>query len=278
MPKLQLDSLEWHSALANLFENVGESEFPTLLSNMLFSLTPYDSIAVYTYLEGVKPKMLFHNIPDALVDVTLTNYVDGPYLLDPITQACARGISSGVYHLGELAPDHFRQSEYYKRYYQQIGLRDESVVLIMLEPGYYVTLSIGHRHADQGKISSRDLQRLKKVAPVLISAGRMHWSMALEKHPQKLRYRSQVDQLSKAFDSFGSEELTSREREIAREILKGHSGKSIARMLNISLETVKVHRKHINNKLGVSSHAQLFTLFINHLAGSTGTEALPEAQ
>ncbi len=69
-----------------------------------------------------------------------------------------------------------------------------------------------------------------------------------------------------AFASFGREVLTAREQEIVRLLLAGHSTKSAARELDISDGTVKVHRKHIYQRLDVSSQSQLFQLFLEHVA------------
>jgi DNA-binding CsgD family transcriptional regulator len=52
--------------------------------------------------------------------------------------------------------------------------------------------------------------------------------------------------------------LTKREAEITAFILQGHSSLSISLILNISTETVKVHRKNIYRKLRISSQAELF--------------------
>ena len=49
-------------------------------------------------------------------------------------------------------------------------------------------------------------------------------------------------------------------------LLAGHSTKSAARELAISDGTVKVHRKHIYQRLAVSSQTQLFRLFLDHVA------------
>ena len=48
-------------------------------------------------------------------------------------------------------------------------------------------------------------------------------------------------------------------------MLHGHSTKSIASRLGISVETVKLHRKHAYAKLEVSSQAELFYLFLDSL-------------
>lgn len=53
-----------------------------------------------------------------------------------------------------------------------------------------------------------------------------------------------------------SEELTGRERQILRQIAHGYSNKMIARKLNITEGTVKVHVKHILNKLGMRSRVE----------------------
>jgi DNA-binding CsgD family transcriptional regulator len=72
-------------------------------------------------------------------------------------------------------------------------------------------------------------------------------------------------QIEAAFMNFGSPLLTVRERENAHLILRGHSVKSTARVLNISPETVRMHRKNLYTKLEISSQAELFALFIDWL-------------
>ncbi|MEJ2564695.1 MAG: LuxR C-terminal-related transcriptional regulator [Gammaproteobacteria bacterium] len=49
------------------------------------------------------------------------------------------------------------------------------------------------------------------------------------------------------------ESLTTRERDIIRLVVSGHSNKDIARILNISPRTVETHRSHCIQKLGTKS-------------------------
>ena len=56
--------------------------------------------------------------------------------------------------------------------------------------------------------------------------------------------------------------LTRRELEIVTLILKGHSNLSLAAVLELSPNTVKVHRRQIYSKLNISSQAELFRLFL----------------
>jgi DNA-binding NarL/FixJ family response regulator len=57
----------------------------------------------------------------------------------------------------------------------------------------------------------------------------------------------------------GSQEmpgLTPREQEVLRLMARGHSEETIARELGIALNTVKVHRRHLYDKLGVHSRVE----------------------
>ncbi len=56
--------------------------------------------------------------------------------------------------------------------------------------------------------------------------------------------------------------LSEREREVLDRILEGQATRQIADELRISVKTVEFHRARIREKLGVTSLAQLFRLFI----------------
>jgi DNA-binding CsgD family transcriptional regulator len=66
-----------------------------------------------------------------------------------------------------------------------------------------------------------------------------------------------------ALDGLTAASLTERQREIVRLQLRGHSTKSIARMLQISPGTVRNHVKSIHLRLEVSSQRELFSMFID---------------
>ncbi len=70
-------------------------------------------------------------------------------------------------------------------------------------------------------------------------------------------------QLHNALENFGSSVLTEREAQVINLVLHGHSTRTLAEQLSISMETVKLHRKHAYAKLQISSQAELFYLFID---------------
>lgn len=55
----------------------------------------------------------------------------------------------------------------------------------------------------------------------------------------------------------GKDDLSEREIEVLRQIALGHTNAEIAEKLYISVRTVETHRAHIQQKLGVSSRAEL---------------------
>jgi two-component system, NarL family, nitrate/nitrite response regulator NarL len=60
------------------------------------------------------------------------------------------------------------------------------------------------------------------------------------------------------------ESLTQREREILTHLAKGESNKAIARQLDISYDTVKLHVRHILAKLNLSSRVEAAVFAVEH--------------
>ncbi|WP_322088640.1 response regulator transcription factor [Burkholderia sp. BCC1999] len=56
--------------------------------------------------------------------------------------------------------------------------------------------------------------------------------------------------------------MTAHELDVIRLILSGRSNKEVANKLEISVETVKVHRRNIYAKLSINSQSELFSLFL----------------
>lgn len=92
-----------------------------------------------------------------------------------------------------------------------------------------------------------------------------YWQAVIEPRPrtEPVTLRSQVES---AFNNFGRSILTEREREVALLMLRGHSSKSAAQKLDISPDTVQMHRKNLYSKLDLSSQSELFSLFITALS------------
>ena len=71
--------------------------------------------------------------------------------------------------------------------------------------------------------------------------------------------------LLSALNRFGQNLLTKRECQVISQVLLGYSSKAIAARFLISMETVKLHRKHAYAKLNIKTQAELFHLFLESL-------------
>ncbi|WP_306309191.1 response regulator transcription factor [Komagataeibacter swingsii] len=67
-------------------------------------------------------------------------------------------------------------------------------------------------------------------------------------------------------ERLGRPRLTAREMDVMVLMQAGHSTKSIARSMRISPHTIKVHRRNIYEKLGVSTQAEVFALLSGRMA------------
>ncbi|MDO9226337.1 MAG: response regulator [Pseudomonadota bacterium] len=66
--------------------------------------------------------------------------------------------------------------------------------------------------------------------------------------------------------------LTQREREILTHLGKGESNKAIARQLDISYDTVKLHVRHVLAKLNLSSRVEAAVFVVENRLMSSGAE------
>jgi DNA-binding NarL/FixJ family response regulator len=63
-------------------------------------------------------------------------------------------------------------------------------------------------------------------------------------------------------EHMSDEKLTAREVEVLQQVAGGNRNRDIAEMLSISEETVKVHLKHIMDKLGASDRTQAIAIAV----------------
>ena len=163
----------------------------------------------------------------------------------------------------DVSPDRFNQTEYYRRFYRNMELQDEMAIFIDLMDGRFLFFSIGRR-AVETRFRRRELRAIEAGLPVLAAVCRQHFA-SHSYTAETLSGNVGERRLEYALERFGESELTPREHEVAVCILKGHSSKSLAREIDISPETVKIHRRNLYRKLGISSQSELFLSFLNTL-------------
>ncbi|PXX99590.1 helix-turn-helix transcriptional regulator [Halomonas sp. LBP4] len=254
-------SAGWHRHLAGLIQAAASRDFPARLEQTLRALVPFDTILINTYHGRQRPLLIHDDYPAESRAQGIDRYLSEAYLLDPFFTAVREGLDRGAHRLRELAPDRFESSDYYAHYYRALGLVDEVGLFARVTQDVVMVVSLGFR-ADM-PLKRRALQALRNASPVIEALLIDYWKWQGGHFQQHLEAQAPVEA---AFASFGAGVLTAREQEIVRLLLAGHSTKSAARELAISDGTVKVHRKHIYQRLEVSSQSQLFRLFLDHVA------------
>jgi DNA-binding CsgD family transcriptional regulator len=245
--------------LAGLIPAAGTARFPDMLVAMLRDLVPVDDATVVLYPGTDLPVIEYFEVPEDGGSSTLDVFVKGAFLLDPYYLA-ARDRRFGVFRLRDLSPRGFRESEYYKTWYRNCGYQDECGYLLPIEEEGFVNIALG-KTSPRASFTKRERAVLEAIYPTIETLCRQHWAGA-GSEPTAVNLRAQ---LHNALESFGSSLLTERETQVINLVLHGHSTKTVAEKLSISVETVKLHRKHAYAKLEVRSQAELFYLFLDSL-------------
>ena len=229
--------------------SAGRGFVPALLA-CVKRLVDFDFVMVFAYSGTTRPLTLADTLEPERHDIIAEDYADGPFLLDPFFRLVEEGRRSGCYRLHDIAPDHFRRSEYFRVHYGRTGIGEEIGVFFDVGGGLTGVTSFG-RWDSSPPITRADLEILHALEPAIGALCAAHWSNLHARREQQQR------PAHPAFES-----LTLREREIVTMVLRGHSTESIAMQLSISPGTVKIHRKNIYRKLKVSTQAELFAAFL----------------
>jgi DNA-binding CsgD family transcriptional regulator len=245
-----------------LIDAVGTKGFPAALVDLLRLTVPYSYTVVFGYGDAARPVDLFDDFPARKRKIFVTDYLEGPYLLDPFFRAAKRPVTQGLYRMRDLAPDRFYQGEYYRNYYAQTGLAEEIGFFIELAPSTTIVVSL--MRAEKA-FSAREMRSLQDVTPVVIAAARQHWGNLTDL--TRTRYGDDEAKVEESFASFGQGILTPREREVVEHTLKGNSAQAIGEILGIASGTVRIHRRNVYAKLQISSQGELFSRFIRALSG-----------
>jgi DNA-binding CsgD family transcriptional regulator len=249
--------------VAKLVPAVSTADFPELLISTLESLVTIDDASILLYPGTDLPVIEhFRNAEES----TLPVFLKGAFLLDPYYLAAQEG-QFGVFRLNELAPSRFREGEYYKSWYRSCGYQDEAGYLIPIGNKGFVNIALG-KTSTRATFTKKEMETLREVLPAVTAFAQQHWGGATSaREDTNLRA-----QLNSALKSFGSSMLTERETQVINLVLHGHSTKTLAEKLSISMETVKLHRKHAYAKLEVSSQAELFYLFLDSVMSARDYE------
>lgn len=246
--------VNWNMVLARLFDRQLENVLPELLSDAMKQFIEHDTFILKAYEHGNDlPIIISHDIPANRHYQYFDNYFASAYKDDPLLDKLRYDGTGSVVQINESTCS-LKSSAYYRTYYEDLHLHDEIDILLPVAPRQSLVLSIGRRG---GVAHDDELATLSSVYPLIECLLKNFWKQRLTKQDVRLMPESVETRLA----TFGEELLTVREREITRWMLQGKCTKEIARVLEISAQTIKVHRRNIYAKLGVNTELQLCSLF-----------------
>ena len=252
--------MEGSGANAQLVMLIGKQGFAEGLLAAAGACLPHDAAALMVFHPAAPPSVLVDRLKPAERAWLYGDYVSGVYALSPFYRAAQRLKAPRVARVREIAPKGFAQSEYHRRYFALIGVDDMIGLLIPVSAaaGETVFMSFS-RSTGRPRFTRRDVAALGRSADFLSAAIARHCEIA---GPLAGRGNTPAAAAPARTASPAASGLTQREAQVVNLMLEGHSARAIGEALAISNETVRVHRRNIYEKLGVSSQGELFRWFL----------------
>lgn len=265
----------WNSDLANIIAHVGDSIFFQQVFAAIEAQVPVAYPQAWLYHKDLPPQLLDHKIPKDAYGSQVDEYLEGPYREDPFFKISLSAPRNNCYRLSRLVTGDFEQSSYHRDYYASTGTVDEAIIVTRLADGSVINISL-MRLENQGEFSEEEYNWLYSVSQCLAELIDLHTRR--EEFVESNLLQPGVDHhIQQGYESFGRSYVSEREQEVLELLLRGYGADTSAEKLDISLETVRRHRKSIYKKLDVNSQADLFALFINvipYVAKAKGDDPL----
>ncbi len=218
-----------------------------------------DNLIILAYRDAGPPQILFQqtDLPQVFSQLD-TTYLGGAYLLDPYHDLHVSRVPAGLYRIADIAPDAFHRSRYFLEYYRQTTLLDELTFIAYPVPGVSLNICLGRDAASGRAFSADEVATCQRLAPIMCALADQHWTgLVAESGPADDVAGDLITRLSAQ-----GIDVTPRQADVALLILRGHSTPSIGLRLGLSPQTVKVFRKQLYARCGLSSQAELFALML----------------
>ena len=244
--------------LSLCIDNLHSNAFFRHLSQYIHIISPYEEAAMTFFEEGRRPIYLFDNLKKQR-HLLFESYLLAAFQNDPFYIRILNDKTDGVFRMDDLPP---LAPEYRSDFYSQSKWHDEINITVQLTETQWLMISLGH--TTPLKFTSNNKNSLIHRFKLIKSLCKQYW----------LRSQREFYNLSpspdlepeKSVKHFAKDILTVKEHQVMSLLLDGLSSEDIGSQLNITLGTVKVHRRRIYTKLQITSISQLYTLFVNYMA------------
>lgn len=249
---LSLQNIRWHQTIGRLIDQLESPNFWIKLIRQLKHIIDFDNWVVLLFSNKAPIVLAESPTIDGKEDKLFQDYLRAFYLIDPFYIDNREKKATGLFLLDDVAHEYFEQTDYYQRYFCLNIVADELHLNYQLDAENTLCLSLG----SQNRFTFDQITTMQLIQPWLL--GLMKQRFNLE---QVLIGTTRLQLTNTSSLTEIKELLSKREFEVSCLLLSGYSTKEISCKLNITTETIKVHRKHIYTKLGIHSQAELFSRF-----------------
>jgi len=262
----KFDLVAWNKCIGRVIEKIDHPSVLQAMMDAIVTTVPVDDWYVVFFRRGAPPIEVDYSYRGKQREL----YAEGPYLLCPFYNAFQTGIEPGCYTIRELAPADFTSGEFYRGYYAQYANTEEAGWLLPIDGEVTAHVSFT-RGGEKSKYLPTEMRFFNQASDIVSAVMQRIWMRIRPELVSTDRFSIDFHvRITQAFRLFATSVLTDRESEITHLLLKGHSAKSIARLLGISPGTVRNHMKSIYGKLEISSQSELFGLFFETLSHAGG--------
>ena len=251
-------------AVADLIAALDSDILPATLDAFLCDRVPFDLSVIFAYPFDRTPLLLHDGYRGQATRQALDAYLAGGYLLDPFYTASVGQHAPGLWRMCQLSPGEFFESAFFASadVHPCVSMEPGSLVeevgfLVPLPAGFTVAYSL-MRSRGREPFSDDEMANLRAVEPIVRQVVQQHWKSLRTSPPRR------VSDMEEAFETFCADVLTYQQRRVVQLILRGHGSCAVAGIIGVAEGTVKIHRKHIYRRLGISSQSELFALFVRH--------------
>ncbi len=250
--------------VALLYAATEGASFISVLRRFLAGLVDHDDLTVFCQEDMGHPKLVWSSFEADVIGTGVRNYVEATYVVDPFIRALHAGTPAGAYravdvarHAG-LTRQHRCSLPLRIRSDEELGFitddwpekRAELQILFSVgqSEGRDICCQVGlYRNPGRPTFSKKEALFLTSVTPLISGSFGQYWNrMAC---PERSELAPACLML-----------LSPRERSVIEMVSQGFTSAAISALLQVSVETVKTHRKRAYRKLEISSQAELFAL------------------
>jgi DNA-binding CsgD family transcriptional regulator len=247
-----------------LFAAARGGSFIGVLRRFLTALVPFDDLNVFSQKGTDRPQLMWSSYRPDVIRTGVRNYVEATYVLDPYAHAFRSGAPAGAYRPSDVAATNALSHEEMGELPLQVSPGEELgfvtddwpenqsevqiVFALGLENDSDICCQVGlYRDPAGPAFNDGEVEFLTGITPLVSGAFSQYWNRLARN-------------ITENMEAPCLRLLSPRERDVIDLVSQGFASAAISTLLQVTLETVKTHRKRAYRKLDISSQAELFAL------------------